>query len=406
MRVTNSILLVTSLCSSLIVVTALAPNSWQKRLDKALLDVDGARNSQSRIRLIQRALQDKKFKYDVQRGFNSIRSKGFGKGHPKLIEALWPEGTIARDDLDGIQALIKTLPERFEELRSSDTSLLNVVQSTSDGLQPQIVVTNVVQKAFEERGRAVTLAQNVFRRNPKEVDILKSKRLAVIEGNNATVDIRQFDDYTAVSVDLTSYESFTLTNMGEGLAKLSSYVLGYNNDEQSSEMTAPFIMQSSKMWIKQPNNMYGVEPKDPSVQIEDRAGETYALLEFPGICTNAEVDRRKEILQEALLDQNYTIADNTMVVLQYNSPGTLPWRRKNQIGFPVKEIEVVAVGDDEENDVEAVADQTKAVMEEEESPVESTTEEEAVVESEDTPTEVSSTTEEEEESSENKTEEG
>merc|ERR1711865_459696 len=77
-------------------------------------------------------------------------------------------------------------------------------------------------------------------------------------------------------------------------------------------------------------------------------GGTYALLDFPGICTNAEICRRKDLLREALLldndheNQNYTLIENNtttgMIVLQYNPPGTLPWRRRNQIGLPVEKV--------------------------------------------------------------------
>merc|ERR1711937_519 len=106
---------------------------------------------------------------------------------------------------------------------------------------------------------------------------------------NVTAVIQEYENFTAVSVDLSSSEDYTLKTMGEGLAKLSSYVLGYNEDDQVSEMTAPFIMEGSKMFIRQPGNMYGCQPKDSSIQIEECTGETYAMLEFPGICTNAEI---------------------------------------------------------------------------------------------------------------------
>lgn len=322
------------LCISSMVATALAPNSWQKRLDKALLDVDGASNPSSRFRLIQRAVQDPTFREDVTKGIDAIQKDGFGKGHPTLIEALWPKGTIARSDIEGIQALVKSLPERRDEIFESDTSLANVIQSTAQSFQFQYV-SKAAQKAFQNREQSLTLAQNVFRRDPKNVETLDSTKLATIESddNDSIVEIRQFDAFDMVACDLASPDDYTLVNMGDSLAKLSSYVLGYNSEEQTSCMTTPFVMQKSAMWLKLPSDMVDVEPSDASVYIEKRQSETLALLEFSGICTNAEVERQKNTLLEALDNDEWTIADDSVFVFQYNAPGTLPWRRKNEVGF-------------------------------------------------------------------------
>mmetsp|Transcript_554 Transcript_554/g.855 ORF Transcript_554/g.855 Transcript_554/m.855 type:complete len:424 (-) Transcript_554:172-1443(-) len=334
---------------------ALAPTSWQKRLDTAFLDLDGPQSPQERLRLIQEAVQDPNLRKDVTAAIDAIRRDGFGKGHPAFIESLWPKGTIGRRDIEGIQTLVKTLPERFEEL--SDTQIADVVESTRNPTT-QKIVTNVVNSAWEDRDRTVVVAKNVLRSDPKGVETLSSNQLEVFEAsNNTTVEIRQFDDYKAVGVDLSSFEDFTMNTMGEGLAKLAGYVYGYNSEDQISEMTAPFIMQSFKMWIQQPSNMNdkNAEPSDSSMKIEERTGQTMALLEFPGICTNAEVKRRKELLQEALAEQtNWTIADPNVMVFQYNAPGTVPWRRKNQVGFVVDEVVSVETEEETSGDLEEV----------------------------------------------------
>lgn len=323
------------LCLSSMTTTALAPNSWQKRLDRALLDVDGATNPSSRFRLIQRAVQDPNFREDITKGIDAIQKNGFGKGHPSLIDALWPKGTIARSDIEGIQALVKSLPERRDDIFESDASLFDAIQSTAaKSLQLQYV-SKAAEKAFQNREQSLTLAQNVFRRDPKNVETLASTKLATIESddNDFTVEIRQFDSFDMVACDLVSPDDYTLVNMGNSLAKLSSYILGYNGEEQTSCMTTPFIMQKSAMWMKLPSDMVDVEPSDASVNIEKRQSETLALLEFSGICTNAEVERQKNILLEAFDNGKWTIADDAMFVFQYNAPGTLPWRRKNEVGF-------------------------------------------------------------------------
>ena len=84
-------------------------NSWQNRLDKALLDVDTA--PKARVRLLQRALKDRALQKDVKLAAEEIREKGMGKGHVLAIDLLFPTGTTARSDLEGLLALRKQVPE-------------------------------------------------------------------------------------------------------------------------------------------------------------------------------------------------------------------------------------------------------------------------------------------------------
>lgn len=84
-------------------------NSWQSRLDKALLDVDAG--PQARIRLLQRALKDSALQEDVKLAAEEIREKGMGKGHVLALDLLFPTGTTARADLEGLMALRKQVPE-------------------------------------------------------------------------------------------------------------------------------------------------------------------------------------------------------------------------------------------------------------------------------------------------------
>ena len=44
---------------------------------------------------------------DLRKSVQTIQEKGFGKGHPEVIETLWPKGTIAREDIEGLVALRK-----------------------------------------------------------------------------------------------------------------------------------------------------------------------------------------------------------------------------------------------------------------------------------------------------------
>lgn len=80
---------------------------------------------------------------------------------------------------------------------------------------------------------------------------------------------------------------------------------------------------------------------DPEVSLESwPARTTLALLEFSGICTGGEIERQSNSLKKALAADEASswkiVDEEDLIVLQYNAPGTLPWRRKNQVAFVVE----------------------------------------------------------------------
>ena len=102
-------------------------NSWQNRLDKALLDVDAA--PKARIKLLQRALKDSYLKGDVKLAAKEIREKGMGKGHVLAIDLLFPTGTTARADLEGLLALRKQVPELLQQSPPTPAQLQELLAS-------------------------------------------------------------------------------------------------------------------------------------------------------------------------------------------------------------------------------------------------------------------------------------
>ena len=78
-----------------------------------------------------------------------------------------------------------------------------------------------------------------------------------------------------------------------------------------------------------------------------------AAKPFAGLVTDEEVSRQKVALLEALMaDGTYTPVDDEQVsVLQYNSPFTIPWRRRNEVAIVVERVVV-----EEEEEAETVED--------------------------------------------------
>ena len=76
---------------------AKSPTSWQRRLDKALLDVD--KTPEQRVRLLQKVAKDgKKIASDVRVAIEEVREKGMGKGHPLVLDLLLGLGFVVELD--------------------------------------------------------------------------------------------------------------------------------------------------------------------------------------------------------------------------------------------------------------------------------------------------------------------
>merc|ERR1719453_796524 len=81
-------------------------------------------------------------------------------------------------------------------------------------------------------------------------------------------------------------------------------------------------------------------PLDGSdIVIEKVPGRLVAAKPFPGIVTDEEVERQKAALLEALATDGSVepVDESQVIVLQYNSPLTVPWRRRNEVTMVVAE---------------------------------------------------------------------
>ena len=78
-------------------------------------------------------------------------------------------------------------------------------------------------------------------------------------------------------------------------------------------------------------------PKSATVEIAEIAERFVAVKPFPGVVTDEEVERQKDVLLRTL-EESGTITPvlgAQVSTLQYNSPLTLPWRRRNELAVVV-----------------------------------------------------------------------
>ena len=90
---------------------------WQNRLDKAVNDIDAS--PADRLAALQSVLQKDlpDVAKDLRSAVQAIADKGLVEGQDEVLETLFPVGTIARSDIDGLQALREQLPEYAATLK-------------------------------------------------------------------------------------------------------------------------------------------------------------------------------------------------------------------------------------------------------------------------------------------------
>ncbi|GMH94822.1 hypothetical protein TrST_g3383 [Triparma strigata] len=312
---------------------ALVSSSWQARLDKALLSVDTS--PESRFRNLQKALQDPQLRTDLQKATQVLRDKGAKEGHPDVIDLLFPSGTTARSDLEGLSAIRTQIPELTEDLRSQVKKSKPAV-NFSNRPRPKTKTSFDLPKPEEIKDEF----KNIFRSTPKglkQPDYEVIKTLADSD-SDASVELRKYSEFKVAKTDSMS---------GEGFNTLANYILGGNEDSMKMEMTTPVLTSEGSMSFILDADVEPPAPEDATVEIETIPSRVVAVKSFPGLVTSSEVDRQKEKLLSALENAEVAIQEDAEpFVLQYNSPLTIPWRRRNEIAV------VVVFEEGEEGEVE------------------------------------------------------
>ncbi|EOD40825.1 hypothetical protein EMIHUDRAFT_439471 [Emiliania huxleyi CCMP1516] len=333
------------------------PTSWQKRLDKALLDVD--KNPQQRIRLLQKVAGDgKKIVSDVRVAAAEVQEKGIGKGHPLLLDLLFPDGTTARSDLEGLVALRKQLPELTKGLAPPTVEQLRAAAPAAP-IDPTRVARALADLAGDERKQRELLqeAKNALRSTPKGLETPKYRVLRSWRAGPGALD---------GVVELRSYPPFTVARKGMGGAgfgagfgavegggagfnALASYLFGDNADGAAMAMTTPVGIDvsgggaASSMSFVLPRDAARAPPRpnaDGGVALDEVPARIVAVKAFAGVVTDGEVRRQRDALEAAIEADGGTapVEAGAFSVLQYNAPYAIPWRRRNELAIVVSEV--------------------------------------------------------------------
>lgn len=328
-----------------------SPKTWQQGLDTALLDVDAT--VEQRLSGLQAFISSP---FEVVEALStaaaSVAEKGIGKGHPEALDAIFPKGTLARSDLDGLAALARQAPDLLESLKGSVPDILS--RSATDSRGP-VNVSNAADAAEdaaariarllspEMREEAVQQLGNIFRRTPKGLEEPAYERILGGEG----FELRLYKNFTVARRKMAAEAGQDFSSQ-DGFSSLAAYLFGDNQEKRAMKMTMPveiaydgakpgqramsFMLPSEESQASQ-----APQPRDPSIELIDVAESLVAVREFPAIATAKEVERQLSLLLEALeADGSYMPLDAARYsVLQYNPPYTLPWRRRNEIVLAV-----------------------------------------------------------------------
>eukprot|EP00929_Paragymnodinium_shiwhaense_P009648 TRINITY_DN113897_c0_g1_i1.p1 TRINITY_DN113897_c0_g1~~TRINITY_DN113897_c0_g1_i1.p1 ORF type:complete len:438 (+),score=71.54 TRINITY_DN113897_c0_g1_i1:53-1315(+) len=318
--------------------------SWQRRLDKALLDVDAI--PQARIKNLRKVLQNPfEVLRDVSTAVSAVTEKGFKEGHPEAIDALWPEGTTAREDLEGLAALRKQVPELLEDFRGVQSPQ---GQSTSRGANQPPSPADVLSSLSalvtddEKRTEALDEVKNIFRRTPKG---LEQPSYTVVQKLAGGVELREYKPFTAAQRAMTnSSDPRRAYSSAEGFTSLAGYLFGANSEKKAMAMTMPVEINFGKdvdanMSFVMPSDVGDASnapvPDEDGVRLTEVPARLVAVLPFRGVATAGEVERQREALNAAL--EGLEAVDREQYsVLQYNPPYTLPWRRRNELAVVVQ----------------------------------------------------------------------
>ena len=298
---------------------ALVP-SWQQQLDRVFLDIDMKPRTRSRtlFKVIERR---EEILTDVRTAVDSIREKGFKDGHGEAIDLLFPKGTIIRGDLEGLQSLRKQLPEAIEDLRKTRPTTTASTPSPPKPEDLRKVAEKLrdgsLQSDIEEE------LKNALRSTPKGLETPKYK----VE--------KTFGD----DCEVRTYEAYAVAELteerpdGDAFNILAAYLFGKNSEDKAMAMTMPVEMVDGVMSFVLPKADAAAPPAptDDKVTIGERPARTVVALPFPGVATPEEIERQRSKLADVLKAEGLEAADDSYTVLQYNSPFTIPWRRRNEL---------------------------------------------------------------------------
>lgn len=199
--------------------------------------------------------------------------------------------------------------------------------------------------------------RNMFNRTPEGLETPDYEVIAKYDGY-------QLRRYSKILVAETSVEQSPNSSTSEVEAAssiassfniLAKYLFGKNTSGAPMAMTTPVVIdyserEASRMSFILPSKYASdaatapqpISPVSDAVSVSERPGGVYAVIEFSGLATAGEIGRQLRRLTDALARDGTSVPDGSeYAVLIYNGPGTVAFRRRNELCLRLN------VGDDD-----------------------------------------------------------
>ena len=246
------------------------------------------------------------------KGFEAFSAQMVNDILPNLFSGGMPTfSTSSVNPSEVIETVTKQAPkivEQIEEL-ASDPSYL---QSTRDDL--------------------IREAKNVVKSVPEG---LQSPSYTTI-ATSSTPDMYEIRKYEQFSVCTTQEGTKGAVGPGNSFNILADYIFGEGNvDNYEMSMTTPVIMDESGTMSFVLGDGITADtapiPKNMDINLNDVPSEIVVYREFTGVATDTEIAKQKQALIDALSIDGIPIQLDSLKVLQFNPPYTLPWLRLNAL---------------------------------------------------------------------------
>lgn len=151
-------------------------------------------------------------------------------------------------------------------------------------------------------------------------------------------EIRQYD--SMILAQTVIQETSIKKSGNTGFRRVAGYIFGGNRNNQQIAMTAPVIMEvgdNTKMSFVMPSQ-YKMEdlpqPNSSDVKLVKSAPKKFAVLRFSGFASDKKINRKKELLREAL-EKEQIIIKGEFSYMGYNAPWEI-FGRRNEVAVEVE----------------------------------------------------------------------
>jgi len=170
-------------------------------------------------------------------------------------------------------------------------------------------------------------------------DVEEAPYFVLSKADDPAIEVRRYERLVLVSASMpTGLDG----KKNKPFRQLFNYITGSNEQSNDIPMTAPVFMDDqgtdSRMSFVLPQEYTlatAPQPTNPDVSIHGLSNLVVAAIRFNGRLTEDNIQRNREVLEQWISTQPYTVAGSFMAA-GYNPPFTLPSFRRNEVLIPVE----------------------------------------------------------------------